>query len=275
MNNSANSSSILNLLATISQLRHPTDGCPWDLAQNHESLIPYLFEESYEFKEAVKELPKSSLPTDHSTISNLKNELGDILLQVLLHSQLAHEKKWFHFLDVCEHLNTKMIHRHPHVFQKINKLSKEEVEKQWKEIKNNESSTINKSLIPNKIILKNPLEAAHDLGDISQKHGFDWNNSKDVFCKVEEELLELKEAIANDSQDNIIEELGDLLFSISQFARHSKFKAEDSLHAANQKFLQRFQAMEKLCLERNLEWSQLSVEAKEALWKEVKSHEKT
>jgi MazG family protein len=272
MNHSANLEQLSQLLKTIAALRDPQTGCPWDLAQTHQSLLPYLFEESYEFQESVHALQEPH----QKNIQELKNEMGDLLLQVLLHAQLASEQKWFQFSDVCEHLNKKMIERHPHVFGGVGKLSKDEVESQWKSIKaKNKTETSVTSKMPPKLLHRSALEAAHEIGKQSQSLGFDWQKVQEVMNKVEEELAELKEALKEKSSVAVEEEMGDFLFSAGQLARHLGLRAEATLSKANQKFLRRFWAMENICHARNLSWDNLNLDEKELLWKEVKSLEKT
>ncbi|MDH4468274.1 MAG: nucleoside triphosphate pyrophosphohydrolase [Bacteriovoracaceae bacterium] len=266
--------SIYSLIQTIAKLRDPIAGCPWDLEQTHESLLPYLFEESYEFKEALKLGDRDEI----------KNELGDILLQVVLHSQLASEKNSFHFYDVCDHLQKKIVERHPHVFKDVKilgteKITKEQVEKQWIEIKAKTNSTkshfIHETMMPNKLLYHAPLESAERIGKKSAQVDFDWTTPQEVLQKVREELAELEDAITRKEASSIKEEMGDLLFSLAQLARHLNFSSEESLELSNQKFIKRFRAMEQLCVDKKIQWEDLSSSEKENLWREVKSHEKT
>lgn len=249
---------ITSLASVIAKLRHPTQGCPWDLEQTHETLLPYLFEEAYEFKDAL--VRKNS--------QDMKDELGDLLLQVLLHAQLASERGDFNFADVCQNLESKMIERHPHVFGELLEkgLSKEEIEQQWKEIKKKSQKNVKTSLMPHKLLFASAMDSAQRIGEKSQKLQFDWNSPQEVWSKVHEELNELEEANEHDQR----EELGDLFFTLVQWARHQGWSGEEVLEDSNRKFLKRFHRMEELALAQGAKWEDLSLQEKEDLWARVK-----
>jgi len=218
----------------INNIRDPEDGCPWDKKQTHTTLLPYLIEETYELIDAIKNK------------GNIKEELGDLLLQILLHSKIEEEKGNFNIDDVVDTLSKKLIRRHPHVFKYKKKLSNKQLNDQWnaikaKEGKDNNSKnpfyTINKSQTS---ILK-----ALEIGNISKKLKFDWNDYKGPLNKVIEEINEVIEAKenTNDNLEKIEEEIGDLMFSIVNLARHLNVNPEIALDNANNKFMNRFNLM--------------------------------
>ncbi|MCF8058707.1 MAG: nucleoside triphosphate pyrophosphohydrolase [Bacteriovoracaceae bacterium] len=236
-----------NLVQVVKALRDPDTGCPWDLEQNHQSLLKYLFEESYEFKEAVEK--------NDPILMN--DELGDILLQVLLHSEIASEADHFNLESVSKNLAEKLIRRHPHVFNnpENKKISAEDVNQNWHEIKAQEKGLKKSRAIKEKIIYGPALKVAENIGHKTKELNFDWENANQVAWKVEEEWQELKEELmpSKINPERIAEELGDFLFSAAQLARHLNLDPEELLKKANQKFLKRFYAME----------DQLSIDGKE------------
>lgn len=247
------------LVQTIDKLRDPKDGCPWDLKQTHESLLKYLIEEAYEFHQAVKsgEAPK------------MEEELGDVLLQVMLHSQIAKEAGHFDIESVSKKLADKMIERHPHVFQDQS-LAKtaEEVSKNWEDIKRKSSSRYFKeddAYMPS-------LMAAEKIGKKSKKVNFDWDTPEQVFKKVEEELEETREELERQEpvKAKIKEEIGDLLFSVAQLSRHLDIDPEEALREANLKFIRRFNHMEEKAERESLNMMKMNVEELENLWQSIK-----
>jgi len=247
-------------IETINRLRDPKNGCPWDLEQTHESLLKYLIEESYEYIEAVKK----------ANSSEMEDELGDILLQVILHAKIASEENHFDLESVARNLKNKIIRRHPHVFSsKDRELSKDEVIKEWEKIKANEKQTKD-YILKEKLRFGPSLDASHRIGEKSRTIHFDWNNAEDVWAKVEEELKELRVEIDVNNKEKIFEEMGDLLFSLAQYARHLGFNAEDCLQAANKKFLDRFHKVEDHFRARSLDISKATQEELEKTWSEIK-----
>ncbi len=254
----------------IARLRGP-NGCPWDKEQTHESLVPFAIEEVYEFIDTIENKEKHH---------EMKEELGDVLFQVLLHSQLASEKNNFNIYDVIANLSEKMIRRHPHVFGNEIASTSEEVLKNWAVIKKQEKQISNAN---NRPATKNTnnfdipthlpaLQRALKIGNKSKKSGFDWENLHDLFAKIKEECMELEETITyNESKERQEEELGDLLFAIAQMARHLNFDPETSLRKANNKFEKRYFKMVQLANSRNLNFEELSLLEKEELWKEIKN----
>lgn len=238
---------------TISALRHPKTGCPWDLKQDHMSLRPYLLEESYELIEAIQ----------NNDDKEIKAELGDVLLQVVLHSQLASEREAFDFDDVVEFVNEKIIRRHPHVFSDGTAKTEEQVKANWEKIKLSEGKGDKKVLdgIPKSLPA---LAKAFRLGEKASHVGFDWDTASEVREKITEELCEVDSA---NNQAELEEEIGDLLFSVAQFARKHKISPEDCLNAANNKFTARFNSVEG-SLKKPL--SEASKEELEEAWEKAK-----
>lgn len=253
-------SALNRLIEVVKALRHPETGCPWDLQQTHDSLLPYLFEESYEFQEAVAQ----------QNDQQIMDELGDLLLQVVLHAQLASDRHAFTLEQVADHLASKLIRRHPHVFdkQKTDKLSAEQVSEQWQKIKAQES-TQSRPLISMKLLHNPALKSAELIGHKTHELHFDWDDASQVSYKVEEEWQELKEELvpgAGINQERIAEELGDFLFSTAQLGRHLGIDPEDALRKANLKFLKRFSKVEKLVLADNKNFDQLNQQDLDVYW---------
>jgi MazG family protein len=255
------------LIEIVQALRHPKTGCSWDLKQTHSSLLPYLFEESYEFQEAVE------MNDDESMI----DELGDLLLQVVLHAQLASERKAFTLEQVANHLSEKLIRRHPHVFGDAtnSNLSPEQVSEQWQEIKALEAKSSNKpkAAISMKLMHNPALRTAELIGHKTKELNFDWDDPSQVSYKVEEEWQELKEELVPGvaiNQERIAEELGDFLFSTAQLSRHLGINPELALRKANLKFLKRFAKVEALIVSENKKFSELSQQDLDVYWNQAK-----
>lgn len=244
-------------------LRHPTKGCPWDLEQDHQSLLRYLIEESYEYIYATK----------INDTEEMEEELGDVLLQVLLHAQIGSERKAFDIYSVAKKLNDKMIRRHPHVFEKPDpNITTEELHIRWDKIKKTEKKKSVAGIFSDKDLAAPPLLAAYKIGKKSHKAEFDWDSASEVMNKVEEELKELKEEIAKNDLQRSKEEMGDLIFTMAQLARHLNLDPHECLLAANKKFVDRYSELEKLAHPKKS--TELNREQKEALWKKVKDNEK-
>lgn len=273
--------SIQELLKCVEQLRGP-QGCPWDKEQTHQSLIPYALDEAYELVEVIESLPLQD--------DKLKDELGDVLFQVLIHSQIAQEENRFNFQQVVENLREKLIRRHPHVFDFQGSISKEDVLKNWEKIKSQESGT-SESPTALKKIFKTPrffsaLKKAEAIGRKTETFKFDWENEHQVFEKVLEETQELKEALEGSDPHHIEEEIGDLFFVLAQLCRKLKIDPEKAAQKSNQKFITRFEKMLELAEPGTSAKSQddlhltlkqfelLPTETKEALWKKIKFTEK-
>jgi tetrapyrrole methylase family protein/MazG family protein len=249
------------LCEVIAQLRNPRGGCPWDLEQTHSSLKQYMIEEAYETIDAIDNNP-----------SKLSEELGDVLLQVMLHSQIGSDDGNFNICDVVETLTHKLIKRHPHVFSDTSVKGSAEVLQNWEKIKQ-------KDLKPEQSVLDGVPSAlpallkAHRIGAKVGRIGFDWDTVEGVTDKVVEEMQEFVEASGrkNASRDEIQEEFGDFLFTLAQLARKLDFNSEDLLNGANSKFIRRFKAMEQKA---GKPLSDLPRDELENLWAAVKSAEK-
>jgi MazG family protein len=255
--NTSLANSLLELVRIVAKLRDPNGGCPWDLEQTHDSLTPYVVEEAYEVVDAIKlDRPK------------LKDELGDLLLQVVLHAQIASEEKTFSLQEVIEGISKKLVYRHPHVFGETKVSGTNEVLNNWEQLKQKELPK-DKSILDGVPRSMPALLRAQRLGDKAARVGFDWKTADDVLPKVTEELKEIAEAKDKKAQD---EELGDLLFVLVQWARKSGRNAEEVLSAANDKFTRRFKEMERSHAHTGSEkrLSDLTQDHLETLWNEAK-----
>lgn len=267
-----NNSNFEKLKQVIADLRHPVDGCPWDLKQTHESLLKYLLEESYEYIEAVEEKdPKK-----------MEEEIGDVLMQVLLHAQLGSEKKLFDIESVSAKLTEKLIRRHPHVFEKKDtSITSDQVLINWEKIKAEErlreEGEKTHHRIKKSALNAPPLTAAVKIGKKTNDIKFDWDDYTQVAYKVEEEWQELKEELTPHrtlNRDAVFEEMGDLLFSVAQLARHLDMDSDAALHAANKKFLRRFHAMEDLMVKKGAVLEDMNQEQMDVYWNQAKVDEK-
>ena len=254
--------SFQSLVEIIAALRGP-DGCPWDKEQTHESLTQYAMEEAHEFADAV----------ENKGDEDICEELGDMLLQVVLNAQVAKDRNAFEIKDVIKSISEKMIERHPHVFADEKFENSEAVRENWDKIKNKgktESSNPFAS-IPNTLPA---LQRSQKIGHKSIRYNFDWDKVEDVVAKVDEELAEVKEAIASKNQDHIRMELGDLLFAVTQLSRHLEVDAEQSLRQANKKFENRFAAMSELLVADSMDIKKMTVDELEVYWAKAKQQEK-
>lgn len=251
------------LMEIVAALRGP-NGCPWDKDQTHQSLTQYAIEETFELVESIEQ----------ENDNLMKEELGDVLFQVALHSQLALERKAFSLEEVIVELNAKMIRRHPHVFGNESVETKQEVLERWETIKKKEKEDqTQENAKPFSIPEALPsLQRSYKIGDKTHKSGFDWSHPNEVKEKIFEEIGEIEEILVNDPQnkDLLNEEIGDLLFSVAQYSRHLGIDPETSLRMANRKFENRYSAMLKLCQEKDLNFNELPIDEKEQLWKTVK-----
>ena len=231
---------INKLLAVVSNLRDPIKGCPWDLKQTHLSLIPFVLEEAYEVAHAIRE----------ENPNELKEELGDLLLQIILHAQIAKEKNLFDMGDIIDIITEKLIRRHPHVFQKKAEISIKEVEYSWEKIKNKERPLNNsKTPISDRLKLKvrpqPSTKAALIISKKASKNGFEWEGSDQIWDKLYEELEELKDALKTDKTLEAEAEIGDVLFTLINIARWNKISIEEGLAKTNKRFLERLKYIEE------------------------------
>ena len=246
------------LMDIIARLRAP-GGCPWDREQTHESLKRNLLEESYEVIEAI----------DQGDPAVLSEELGDLLVQVAFHADIAKEAGDFQLEDVLREINAKLVRRHPHVFADGHAKDAREVERNWEQIKAEERKAKGESKSPVEGIPSNlpALAYAQLMQDRVGKAGFEWDDISGVLDKIVEEVAELKAAATPEEK---MHELGDLLFTMVNLTRWSGEHAEDVLRKANQRFGKRYLGMEKLAAERSLDFNSLSLNQKEELWQEAK-----
>lgn len=247
----------------IKILRSP-GGCPWDIEQTHESIRRNLLEEAYEVCEAI-----DSKDPDH-----LKEELGDLLMQVIFHSRMEEEKGVFNLDDVADAACKKLIFRHPHVFGSVEVSDSNEVLKNWDELKREEKSqsTVSKSMVDVAESLP-ALWRAEKIQKKARKAGFDWPEVSGAMDKLSEETQELFRAMEKGSANDVAEELGDMLFTLVNVARFMKVDPEAALHKSCEKFISRFKGMEDLAMEQGLELEALSLEHQEELYQQVKSRE--
>lgn len=258
---------IQDFIQLIAQLRHPNSGCPWDLKQTYQSMIPCLTEETYEVIEAIEK----------QNMANLKEELGDLLLQVVFFTQLATEDKHFTFQDVVNEIAQKIVRRHPHVFGDKSANNEQEALQNWNAMKEKENQYKgNHSILDNVPSAFPSLMRAEKLQKRCARFGFDWTTSEPVFEKVIEELNEVKAELNQDNreQNKIHEEIGDLLFAVVNLARHLKVPPEEALRQANKKFERRFRAVENKLQQQGKAIESSSLVELDILWDEVKKEEK-
>jgi MazG family protein len=268
-----------DLVALMSRLRSP-EGCPWDREQTYATLAPMLLEEAYEAFEAVEEA-REGRP------ENLREELGDLLFQIVFYAQVAGERGEFTIDDVTDAIHSKMVRRHPHVFGDVTVRDNEELLRNWEALKAEEKRAAGKaggadeSSLLDGVSSKAPaLMEAHQLGTKAARVGFDWRNVGEIFDKLKEEIDELREAIrerreagADDegAQQRVREELGDLLFAVTNVARHLSVEPEAALKLTNRKFRRRFRHIERSLRARGREIGSATIEEMEALWQEAKT----
>lgn len=243
------------LIDVVAKLRAP-DGCPWDREQTHTSLRPNMLEEAYEAVDAI----------DENDIAHLREELGDVLLQVLLHSQIASESNEFTLDDVAKELKEKLIHRHPHVFGTAKVNNADDVLKTWDKLKS-EEKTERKSAMDGLSRSQAALISAQKISKRAVKTGFEWPNEESLYDCVMSEIEEFKEAEIEKDKNHMEEEMGDILFAIVNLARWNKIDAEQALLKANKKFEKRFRKMEDLATK---PLNDYSFEEFDNLWKQAK-----
>lgn len=250
------------------QLRDPQSGCPWDRQQSFESVVPYTIEEAYEVSDAIQ----------RGDANALRDELGDLLFQIVFHCQIASETSLFNFDDVVTAIIDKMVRRHPHVFAGQPMPSAGELSVAWQQHKDQErmrqQESASSSLMEPVARGLPGLRRATKLQQSAARVSFDWGGPDEVVHKLEEEIDEVKAAlVSEDSAQRIAEEIGDLLFTCVNLARHVNVDPESALHKANHKFERRFRQMERLFSEENRRLDEGSMEELEAAWARVKSEE--
>jgi len=238
-------------------------GCPWDKEQTRDSLKPFLLEETYEVLEAL----------DEGDSEKIKEELGDLLFQIVFHCQLAKEKSEFDIDDVVEKISLKMLNRHPHVFGKTKFKSKEHFRKYWEEEKKREGKK-RESILEGVPKALPSLLRAHKLQKKAARVGFDWKKTEDVFEKMNEELKEFRKALKNKKQPEIEDELGDIFFMLVNISRFVGVNPEDALRKTISKFISRFRYIEMKAADKKRNLSDMTLKEMDALWDEAKKKEK-
>jgi nucleoside triphosphate diphosphatase len=267
---------IASLLDIMGALRTPVTGCPWDIAQSFSTIAPYTIEEAYEVADAI----------ERGDIADLRDELGDLLLQVVFHARMAQESGHFDFGGVVEAITTKLIRRHPHVFGEIRDLSPAEVKTLWGEIKNQEKRDRARarreagepetpvSALAGASLALPALTRAVRLQEKASKVGFDWNDARAVLAKLREETKEIEEAFAADDSEGVKGEVGDLLFVVANLARHLTVDPESALKGSSAKFERRFAHIEAALARQGRRPDEASLEEMDALWNEAKLSER-
>jgi MazG family protein len=260
---------LTDLLQLMAKLRDPQSGCPWDVKQDFASIAPYTIEEAYEVADAI----------ERGDPVKLRDELGDLLFQVVFHAQMARERGWFDFAQVASSIHGKLVRRHPHVFAGQSFADEKELSRNWEELKARERAAgeDDGSALADVPRGLPALIRAAKLGKRAGRVGFDWPDARGVRDKVLEELREVDGALDSAAASNapaVIEEMGDLLFALANWSRHLHFDAEEALRAANLKFERRFRAMESVARARGLSLDGLSPEDWEALWQEAKNKDR-
>ena len=239
------------------------NGCPWDKVQTRESLKPYLVEETYETLEAL----------DGNNPEEIKEELGDLLYQILFHAKISENKNEFNIADVIESISNKMVHRPPHVFKEKNLKTPDQVVTQWEEIKTKEKSKIGRKSVLDGIPSYLPsLQRSQKLQKKAAKQGFDWDEINSVLDKLDEEVAEFKNAVQSGKKKDMKEELGDILFVLVNIAKFNKIDAEEALRSTNNKFIKRFQHIEAEVAKRGKTLKETPLEELEQYWQDAKSY---
>lgn len=249
-----------DLLEIMRDLRKP-GGCPWDREQDHHSIRNDFIEETYEAIDAI----------DRESAADMCEELGDVLLQVVFHSQIEAEKNGFDFQDVCDGICKKLIERHPHVFGEISVKNSREVLENWDKIKQKSKHQTTFTDTLKSVPMSFPaLMRADKVQKRAKKAGFDWDNVKDASKKLDEELEEFKEALLENDGTHAEEEFGDLLFSMVNVSRFMGINSEKALHAATDKFINRFEKTEIIAQKKGIDMKKSSLETLDRLWEEAK-----
>lgn len=267
------SDNLQELLAIMAKLRDPASGCPWDLKQSFDSIVPHTIEEAYEVADAIA----------NKDFQDLKGELGDLLFQVVFYAQLAKEQQLFEFGDIIDTLNEKLIRRHPHVFANTKFANEAEIHANWEAEKEKErqkkalQQQQQESVLDNIPLALPALTRAYKIQKRAASVGFDWPDLQPVLAKIHEELDEVMAEVENPSlsaeekQARIVDELGDLLFANVNLIRHLKANPELVLQQANKKFSERFQLVEQQVRDMGKEMGECTLNELDAIWNEIKT----
>jgi len=264
--NNKNNDQLNRLLNIMQQLRDPETGCPWDQKQTFASIVPHTIEETYEVAEAIL---SGNMP-------EVKDELGDLLFQIVFYAQLAEEQGSFDFEDIAQAISDKLVRRHPHVFQTRNLKNDAELNLQWQTIKQQERDLAgkphDKSILADIPMGMTPLLRAQKIQKKCAKVGFDWTELAPVVDKIHEEIAEVlaEVNVLEPDQQAIEEEVGDLLFAVVNLARHTSVNAETALIKANRKFEKRFRQVEQVIEKQGLNMESASMQQMEAAWQQIK-----
>lgn len=259
--------SISDLVDVMARLRDPETGCPWDKVQTFETIAPYTIEEAYEVADAIR----------LADMKGLREELGDLLLQVVYHARMAEEGKSFNFADVVSDITEKMISRHPHVFGEQQAETPGDVNILWDNLKTKEKTAngkIRDSLLDDVPLALPAIMRAQKLQKRAAKVGFEWEKPVHVLDKLEEEIAELRNALVSGDPDSVREEVGDMLFCVVNLGRMLDVDCEESLRKTNNKFFSRFNGIEKELKKLDKDFSEMTLGQLEDMWQAQKAIEK-
>ena len=254
-------SKLRELIITFRKLRDPVSGCPWDKEQDFKSIASCAIEESYEVADAI----------EREDFEDLKAELGDLLFQIIFHSEMAKEKDLFTIEDVIDELNSKLIRRHPHVFNGGNVKDAKDSLKIWEDVKAEERLSKNLDSVMDDVPKNLPsLTRTKKLQKRATRVGFDWKNSKDIMAKIDEEIAELRIEEKNANKKGIAEEIGDIFFTLIRLSGYHDLEPEDIIRKTNLKFENRFRKMENEAKSMKTSLDKMSLEELEKLWQKIK-----
>ena len=254
-------SKLKELIITFRKLRDPMSGCPWDKEQDFKSIASSAIEESYEVADAI----------ERENFEDLKAELGDLLFQIVFHSEMAREENLFTLEDVVDELNSKLIRRHPHIFDDGNAKDAKDSLRIWEDIKAKERSDKNLNSLMDDVPKNLPsLTRTKKLQKRATRVGFDWKNSEDIVAKVDEEIAELKIEEKKSNKDGIAEEIGDIFFTLIRLSGYYDLEPEDIIRKTNLKFENRFRKMENEAKSMETSLDKMSLEKLEKIWQRIK-----
>lgn len=254
---------LARLLEIMARLRRPKDGCPWDLEQTLDTIKSHLIEEAYETLDAMESGDRK----------HLAEELGDLLLQIVFQSQIASEEGSFNFADVAQGISDKLIRRHPHIFGDVKVADSKEVLRNWDAIKKTENKA-RESVLDGVPKHTPPLHRAYQLQKRAARVGFDWSDIQDVYAKLDEEIVELREAVAAKDRKHVLEELGDVLFSVVNIARFVKVDPAYALDLTNAKFSRRFRIVENEIVSSGRKMKDCTLAQLDEIWNRIRAEDK-